>query len=43
MTILIAFHLSGMRNLKATHLQNPVFRHRALIGGIEKIEYQELP
>jgi hypothetical protein len=25
------------------HLQTPVFRHRVLIGGIEKMEYQELP
>jgi hypothetical protein len=27
----------------SAHLQNPVFRHRALIAGKEKKEYQELP
>jgi hypothetical protein len=35
-------NLSEMEELMA-HLQNPVFRHRALIAGKEKKEYQELP
>jgi hypothetical protein len=32
-----------IKKLFTAHLQNPVFRHKALIAGIEKKEYQELP
>jgi hypothetical protein len=31
------------KQINRAHLQNPVFRHRALIAGKEKKEYQELP
>jgi hypothetical protein len=30
-------------SIATAHLQNPVFRHKALIAGKEKKEYQELP
>jgi IS1 family transposase len=32
-----------LRGKLKAHLQNPVFRHKALIAGKEKKEYQELP